>query len=110
MTFLRSLSSNKPFRMKAEEVETYICIYEQISNALVSEMRLTAFDQKICFLQGLPDNIATKIFQDMKFHMDEPATFSANGGFSGAITIALTLTRKKANVSKMQELSILTEE
>ena len=46
----------------------------------------------------------------MKFDVDEPATFSANGGFSGAVTIALTMTRKKANVSKMQELRILTEE
>ena len=110
VTFLRSLSSDKPFRMKAEEVERYIRTYQQISNTLVSEMRLTAFDQMICFLQGLPDNTATKIFEDMKFDMDEPATFSANGGFSGAVTIALTMTMKKANVSKMQELRILTEE
>ena len=73
-------------------------------------MRLTAFDQMICFLHGLPDNTATKILEDMKFDVDEPATFSANGGFSGALTIALTMTRKKANVSKMQELRILTEE
>ena len=96
--------------MKAEEVERYIRTYQQISNTLVSEMRLTVFDQMICFLQGLPDNSATKIFEDMKFDVDEPATFSANGGFSGAVTIALMMTRKKANVSKMQELRILTEE
>ena len=73
-------------------------------------MRLTAFDQMIYFLQGRPDNTATKIFEDMKFDVDEPATFSTNGGFSGAVTIALAVTRKKANVSKMQELRILTEE
>ena len=54
VAFLRSLSSDKPFRMKAEEVERYIRTYQQISNTLVSEMRLTAFDQMICFLQGLP--------------------------------------------------------
>ena len=96
--------------MKAEEVERYIHTYQQISNALVSEMRLTAFDQMICFLQGLPDNTATKIFEGMKFDVDEPATFSANGGIGRAVTIALTMTRKKANVSKMQELRILTEE
>ena len=94
VTFLRSLSSDKPFRMKAEEVERYIRTYQQISNTLVSEIGLTAFDQMICFLQGLPDNTATKIFEDMKFDVDEPATFSANGGFSGAVTIALTMTRK----------------
>ena len=110
VTFLRSLSSDKPFRTKAEEVERYIPTYQQISNTLVSEIRLTAFDQMICFLQGLPDNTARKIFEDMKFDVDEPATFSANGGFSGAVTIALTMTRKEANVSKMQELRILTEE
>ena len=73
-------------------------------------MRFTAFDQMICFLQGLPDNTAMKIFEDMKFDVDEPATFSANGGFSGAVTIVLTMTRKKADVCKMQELIILTEE
>ena len=73
-------------------------------------MRLTAFDLMMCLLQGPPDNTATKIFKDMKFDVDEPATISANGGFSGALTIALTMTMKKANVSKMQELSILTEE
>ena len=110
VTFLRSLSSDKPFRIKAEEVERYIRTYQQISNTLVSEMRLTTFDQMICFLQGLPDNTAMKIFEDMKFDVDEPATFSANGGFGGAVTIALTMTRKKANVSMMQELRILTEE
>ena len=110
VTFLRSLFSDKPFHMKAEEVERYIRTYQQISNTLVSEMRLTAFDQMICFLQGLPDNSAMKIFEDMKFDVDEPATFSANGGFSGAVMIALTMTRKKANVSKMQELRKLTEE
>ena len=96
--------------MKAEEVERYIRTYQQISDTLVSGMRLTAFDQVVCFPQGLPDNTATKIFKDMKFDVDEPATFSANGGFSRAVTIALTMTRKKANVSKMQELRILTEE
>ena len=73
-------------------------------------MRLTTFDQMICFIPGLPDNTATKIFEDMKFNVDEPSTFSTNGGFSGAVRIALTLTRKRANVSKMQELRILTEE
>ena len=88
VTFLRYLSSDKPFCMKAEEVERYIRTYQQISNTLVSEMRLTAFDQMICFLQGLLDDTTTKIFEDMKFDVDEPATFSANGGFSGAVTIA----------------------
>ena len=110
VTFLRSLSSNKPFCMKDEDVERYIRTYQQISNTLVSEMRLTAFDHMICFLQGLPDKTATKIFKDMKFDVDEPATFNANGGFSGAVTIALTMMRKKANLSKMQKLRILTEE
>ena len=90
-------------------MERYIRTDQQISNTLVSEMRLTVFDQMICFLQGFPDNTATKIFEDMKFDVDEAATFSANGGFSGAVTIALTMTRKKAYVSKMQELIILTE-
>ena len=107
VTFLRSFSSDKSFHMKAEDVERYIRTYQQISNTLVSEMRLTAFDQMICFLQGLPDNTATKISEDMKFNVVEPATFNANGGFSGAVIIALRMTRKKANVSKMQELTIL---
>ena len=110
VTFLKSFSSNKPFRMKAEEVERYIRTYQQISNTQVSEMRSTAVVQMICFLQGLPDNTAMKIFKDMTFKVDENATFSANRGFSGAVTIAQTMTRKKANVSKMQELRILREE
>ena len=104
VTYLRSLSSHKPFRMKAEEVERYIRTYQQMANTLVSQKRLTAFDQMICFLQGLPDNTATKKFEDMMFDVNEPATFSANGGFSGAVTIALTMMRKKADVSKRQEL------
>ena len=62
------------------------------------------FDQMICFLQGLPDNIATKIFEDMRLDLDEPASFNLVGGFSKAVTMALTMTRKKANVSKMYEL------
>ena len=110
VTFLRTLFSNKPFRLKAEEVERYIDTYQQISNTLVSEKRLTVFDQMICFPQRLQDNTATQIFKDMKFDADKHATFSANEGFSGAVMIALTITRKKANVSKMQELRILTEE
>ena len=110
VTYLRSLSSDRHFRVKAGDVEGYIRTYQQISNILVAETRLTVFDQMICFLQGLPDNIATKIFEDMRLDVDEPASFNILGGFSKAVAMALTMTRKKANVSKMYELKILTGE
>ena len=108
--YLRSLSSDRHFRVKAGDVEGYIRTYQQISNFLVAETRLTVFDQMICFLHGLPDNIAMKIFEDMRLDVDEPASFNSMGGFSKAVTMALTMTRKKANISKMYELKILTGE
>jgi len=110
VTYLGSLSSDEHFRVKAGNVEDYIRIYQQISNTLVAETRLTVFDHMICFPQGLPDNMATKIFEDMRLEVDEPASFNTTGGFSKAVTMALTMTRKKANVSKIYELKILTGE
>jgi len=77
-------------------VQGDIRTYQQISNTLVAETRLTVFDQKMCFLQGLPDNIATKLFEDMRLDVDEPASFNTAGGFCKAVTMALTMTRKKA--------------
>ena len=89
-------------------MEGYIRTYQQISNILVAETRLMVFDQMIYFLQGLPDNIASKIFEDMRLDVDKPASFNIVGGFGKAGTMALTMTRKKANVSKMYKLKILT--
>ena len=91
-------------------MEGYIRTYKQILDILVAETRLTVFDQMICFLQGVPDSIATRIFEDMRLDADEPASFNTEGGFSKVITIALMMTRKKANVSKMYELEMLTGE
>jgi len=110
VTYVRSLSADRHFRQKAADMEGYISTYKQISDILVADRRLTVFDQMMCFLQGLPDSIATRIFEDMRLDVDEPASFNTQGGFSKAMTIALTRTMKKANVSKMYELEMLTGE
>ena len=109
VSYLQALSSDKAFRRDAEDVERYIYSFQGISNNLVAEKRLTAYDQMVCFLQGLLEKISVKIFQDLRLDIDDPRSFTENGGFTRAVTLALTLNRMEASVNHLRGVGILTD-
>jgi len=109
VSYLQALSSDKAFRRDAEDIERYLYSFQGISNNLVAEKRLTAYDQMVCFLQGLPEKISVKIFQDLRLDIDDPRSFTENGGFTRAVTLALTSNRMEASVNRLREVGILTD-
>ena len=109
VSFLNALAADKPLRKSAEEVERYIYSFQEISNTLVAEEWLNAYDQMNCFLRGLPEKISVEVFKELKLDIDDPRTFTKNGGFTAGVKLALTLNRNEARVNRWKGAGIITE-
>ena len=110
VAYIQALTQDKAFRANVEDVERYIRTYQQISNTLMAEGRITAYDQIIMFLQGLPDQVSVKVIRDMKVDIETPSSFAGNEGFDTALTIALARNKERTDVDKLRGLRILSPE
>ena len=99
--YLKALAVERDIRKDEGEVEYYINEFDDVAAELVKMGRLTRYDRMVLFLEGLPVNIARKVYEDVKLDTKKRETFERSGVYNEVVEAALNHNRTDADFDRL---------
>ena len=75
--------------------------FDDVAAELVKMRQLTRYDRMVLFQEGLPVNIARKVYEEVKLDTKKLETFEWSGVFNDVIEAALNHNRADADFDRL---------